>query len=110
MDHGIGIGITGIDAERLCQPAAVAGLDRGEAEPPRHIARRDEADPARAEHAHAVIEDYVIVGPLVGHKGISSFLRVFFARTGIPFARQRYAICYQTSEAPPASGRSPVRS
>ena len=32
MNDGIGVGIIGIDAERLRQPRAVAGLDRGEAE------------------------------------------------------------------------------
>ena len=35
MDDGIGVGITGIDAERLRQPRAIGGLDRGEAKAPR---------------------------------------------------------------------------
>ncbi len=47
MHHGVGIGIFGIDAERLRKPDAVAGLDRGEAKALRLVARRDEADPAR---------------------------------------------------------------
>ena len=34
MDDGVGVGIVGIDAERLRQPRAVAGLDRGETKPP----------------------------------------------------------------------------
>ena len=33
MDHGVGVGIFGIDAECLRQPRAVGGLDRGEAKP-----------------------------------------------------------------------------
>src|SRR5450759_3381082 len=65
MDDGIGVGICGIDAERLRQPCAIAGLDRGEAKPAGLVARRDEADPARAEYADAVIEDHVVVGPVV---------------------------------------------
>src|ERR1019366_7977125 len=63
MDDGIGVGICGIDAERLRQPCAIAGLDRGEAKPPGLVARRDEADPARAEYADAVIKNHVVVGP-----------------------------------------------
>ena len=65
MDDGIGVGVVRIDAERLGETCAVAGLDRGEAKTPFSVARRDEADPARAEHADAVVEDHVIVGPSV---------------------------------------------
>src|SRR5664279_1289013 len=63
MDHGIGVGIAGIDAERLRQPCAVRRLDSGETKSPLHIPRCDEADPARAEHADTVVEDDVVVGP-----------------------------------------------
>src|SRR5450755_2347886 len=67
MHHGVGVGIVGVDAECLRQPGAIAGLDRGEAEAPLHVARGDEADPARAEHADAVVEDHVVIRPWVGH-------------------------------------------
>src|SRR5436190_14920045 len=65
MDHGIGVWIVRIDAERLCQPRAVAGLDRGEAKALRQVPRRDEADPVRAEHAYAVVENHVVVRPRI---------------------------------------------
>ena len=65
MDHGIGVGVPGVDAEGLRQSCAVAGLDRGEAKALVLVARGDEADPARAEYAHTVIENHVIVGPRV---------------------------------------------
>ena len=64
---GVGIGVIGIDTEGLRQPHSVEQLDRGEAEfLLLHIAGGDEADPARAEDADAVIEDHVIVRPM-GH-------------------------------------------
>ena len=63
MDHGVGVGIGGVDAESLREAGAVGRLDRGEAEFSVHVARGDEADPARAEDADAVVEDHVIVGP-----------------------------------------------
>src|SRR2546430_6327501 len=63
MHDGVGIGIIRIDTERLRQPRAVGRLDRGEAESLLDVACRDEANPARAEDAHAVVEDHVIVGP-----------------------------------------------
>src|SRR3977135_2040686 len=66
MNDGVGVRVIWVDAVRVRQPGAVAGLNRGEAKPPLHVARRDEADPARAEHAHAVVEDHIIVGPAVG--------------------------------------------
>src|SRR3981189_3751263 len=66
MNDGIGGRVFWVDAVRLRQPRAVAGLNRGEAKPPLHVAGRDEADPARAEHAHAVVEDHVMVGPAFG--------------------------------------------
>src|ERR1700716_46109 len=67
MNDGIGVRVIWVDAERLRQPGAIAGLNRGEAKPPLHVAGRDEADPARAEHAYAVVEDHVIVRPLMHH-------------------------------------------
>src|ERR1700730_13504571 len=70
MDDGIGVGITGVNAERLRQPRAVTGLNRREAKPPIAIARGDEADQARAKYAHAVVEDKVIVRP-GGHRNRS---------------------------------------
>src|SRR5258708_4973782 len=76
MDHRIGVGVTGIDAERLRQPRAVAGLDRGEAKPLCRVARGDEADPARAEHADAVVENHVIVRPSIHRR------HRFFAAVG----------------------------
>src|SRR5450756_771695 len=63
MDDGVGIGIIGIDAECLRQPCAVTGLDRREAKAPIDIALCNEADPARAEHADAIVEDYVVIRP-----------------------------------------------
>ena len=63
MNDRIGIGIVWIDAKSLRQPRAVGRLDRGEAESLLDVACRDEANPARAEDAHAVVEDHVIVGP-----------------------------------------------
>src|SRR5438552_1785971 len=63
MNHGIGIGVIWVDAEGLREAGAVGRLDRGEAETLRLVARRDEADPARAEHADAVVENHVVVGP-----------------------------------------------
>src|SRR3977135_4678668 len=67
MNDGVGVRVIWVDAVRVRQPGAVAGLNRGEAKPPLHVARRDEADPARAEHAYAVVENHVIVRPLVHH-------------------------------------------
>ena len=63
MDDGVGVGIIRVDAERLRQSRAVSRLDRREAEARVRVARDDEADPARAEHADAVEEDHVVVGP-----------------------------------------------
>src|SRR2546423_11769206 len=63
MNHGIGIGVIWVDAEGLREARAVGRLDRGEAETLRLVARGDEADPARAEYADAVVEDHVVVGP-----------------------------------------------
>src|SRR5216684_779258 len=63
MNDRVGVGIVGVDAERLRQPRAVAGLDRREAKTPRLVARGDKADPARAKHADAVVEDHVVVRP-----------------------------------------------
>src|SRR5579863_2316410 len=63
MDHGIGVGVLRVDAECLRQTRAVRRLDRREAEALADVARRDEANPARAEHADAVVEDHVVVGP-----------------------------------------------
>src|SRR6202035_339755 len=68
VDDGVGVGVIGIDPERLRQPRAVAGLDRGETEMPLGVARRDKPDPARAEHADAVVEDHVVVRPWVHHR------------------------------------------
>src|SRR5947207_5712080 len=84
MNDGIGIGIAGIDAERLCQPRAVAGLDRGEAKALLLIPRRDEADPVRAEHAYAVVENHVIVRPSVPgarHRFLTAAVGSFSARS-----------------------------
>src|SRR3954469_3262179 len=67
MDDGIGVGIGGVDAKSLRQTCAVGRLDRGEAETAVDIARRDEADPARAKHAETVVEDHVVVGPRACH-------------------------------------------
>src|SRR6185436_3881298 len=67
MHDGVGIGVVGIDTKSLRQPRAVRRLDRGEAESSRDVAGGDEADPARAEDADAVVEDHVIVGPASGH-------------------------------------------
>src|SRR5258708_6230966 len=63
MDHSVGVGIIWVDAERLRQPRAVAGLDRGETKPPRDVPRGHEGDAARTEHDDAALEDHVIVGP-----------------------------------------------
>src|SRR3954468_20809634 len=67
MHNCVGIGIIGVDPERLGQSCAVGRLDRGEAESSLDVAGGDEADPARAEDADAVIEDHVVVGPASGH-------------------------------------------
>src|ERR1700722_9535554 len=69
VDDGIGIGIFRIDAERLSQACTVAGLDGGEAEAVLDVAGGDEADPAGAEHADAVVENDIVVGPRIcrGH-------------------------------------------
>src|SRR3981081_1117292 len=74
MDHGVGVGLRGVDAgrpppppARRRQPPAVIRLDGGEAKPAIPIARRDESDPARAKHADAVVKDDVVIGPLVCH-------------------------------------------
>src|SRR5882724_12275304 len=66
MDHRVGVGVSWVDAKGLRQPAAIVGLDRGETKPPVFVAAGDEADPARAKHADAVVEDHVIVGPREG--------------------------------------------
>src|SRR5450759_615634 len=65
MDDGVGVRIFGGDAKRLREPRAV-GLNRGEAKAAIHVACRHEADPARAEHADAVVENHVVIQPLVG--------------------------------------------
>src|SRR5258708_29425703 len=54
MDHGVGVGIIGINPEGLREPCAVRRLDRREAKPRRYIPRGDEAHPARPEDADAV--------------------------------------------------------
>src|SRR6266496_4345077 len=84
MDDGIGIGIVRIDAERLCQPGAVLGLDRGEAKALLLIPGRDEADPARAEHAYAVVENHVVVRPRIPgarHRFLTAAVGSFSARS-----------------------------
>src|SRR6202030_2176057 len=81
MDDGVGVGVFRVDAERLCETCAIAGLDRGEAKAPVLVARRDEADPARAEHADAVIEDHIIVGPALHHHRLSSVSSATSIRT-----------------------------
>src|SRR5260370_32953135 len=56
VNHRVGVGVIGIDAEGLSQPGAVTRLERGEAKPPLRVARGDEAYPARTEHADAIAE------------------------------------------------------
>src|ERR1700722_13667978 len=63
MDDGIGVGIIGIDAEGLREARAVSRLDRGKAKAHLVVARCNEPNPARAEHADAVVEDHVVIGP-----------------------------------------------
>ena len=103
MDDGVGVGIFGVDAERLRQPRAVTGLDRGEAKA-RSLSRiATKADPARAEHADAVVEDHVIVRPAVGparHRCFAARLvRAASARDPVPV--QRFL---RRPRSPPASG------
>src|SRR5215217_7967247 len=67
MHDSVGVGIVRIDRKSLRQPRAIRRLDRGEAESLLDVAGGDEADPARAEDADAVVEDHVVVGPASGH-------------------------------------------
>src|SRR5258705_2408953 len=83
MDDRVGVGIIRVDAEGLRQPRAIAGLDRGEAKAMLHIARGDKADPARAEHADAVVKDHVVVRPRGRHTGICHLLSTVSSATSI---------------------------
>src|SRR5204862_518922 len=58
-------GIIGVDAEGLCQPRAVRRLDRGKTKTMVDVAGRDEADPARAEDADAIVQNHVVIRPSV---------------------------------------------
>src|SRR5262245_47742438 len=93
MHHRVRIGILGIDPERLRQTCAIGRLDRGEAELSRGVAGGDEADPARAEDADAVKEDYVVVGP-VGHRS--------------PVTRKRYRLSSVSSATSISTMAGPV--
>src|SRR5271169_4642678 len=49
MDDGVGVGVLRVDAERLRETGTIGRLNSGEAKAPVAVARRDEANPARAE-------------------------------------------------------------
>src|SRR6201995_1909802 len=63
MDHGIGVGIVGVDPDGLREPRPILRLDRREAEARGRVTLGCELDPERAEDADAVEQDDVVVGP-----------------------------------------------